>query len=161
MTSSASESHNGAGVAVPPPLVFLGLLAVGVLADRLVTGWSVDLPGLSRYTLAVVLGAAGFFFLAGAIRLFRRAGTRPEPWKPTTAIVTTGIYGVTRNPMYVGMAFIHAALAIAFASPSALVLLLVALLIIRYAVIAKEERYLEASFGAEYLAYKSRVRRWI
>jgi protein-S-isoprenylcysteine O-methyltransferase Ste14 len=161
VTSSGSELQNGAGVALPPPLVFVGLLTVGVLFDRLVTGWFVDLPGFSRYTLAVVLAAAGLLLLAGAIRLFRRAGTRPEPWKPTTAIVTSGVYRLTRNPMYVGMAFVHAAIAIAFASPTALVLLPVAILVIYQHVIRKEERYLEAIFGAEYLAYKSRVRRWI
>src|SRR5688572_13326897 len=98
MTASTNEFRDGAGVVVPPPLVFLGLLAIGVLADRLVTGWSAALPGFSRYTLAAVLAAAGLAFIVGAMKLFRRAGTRPEPWKPTTAIVTGGVYGVTRNP---------------------------------------------------------------
>lgn len=160
MTSSADGFEDGAGVVVPPPLVFAGLLAAGVLIDRLVTGWSMELPGSSGYVLAVTLAAAGLAFIVGALKLFRRAGTKPEPWKPTTAIVTTGVYQVTRNPMYVGMAALHAAVAIAFASPTGLVLLVPALLVIRLSVIAREERYLEGKFGDEYLAYKGRVRRW-
>ena len=63
--------------------------------------------------------------------------------------------------MYLGMALIHAGLAFAFDGPIALLLLPLVLIIIRTQVIAREERYLEAKFGDEYLGYKARVRRWL
>lgn len=161
MSSSRAEFRDNPGVAAPPPLVFAGILAMGVFADRYVTGASMALPALSRQALAVVLGCVGLVFLVGALGLFHRVGTRAEPWEPTTKIVTSGVYKVTRNPMYVGMAFIYAAIAIALGSPVSLVLLPVAILVIHHGVILREERYLQLKFGAEYLDYKSRVRRWI
>jgi protein-S-isoprenylcysteine O-methyltransferase Ste14 len=161
MSSSDSKFRDNPGVAAPPPLVFAGILAIGALADSYITGASLTLPAIYRYPLAIVLGCFGLIFLGGALGLFRRAGTRAEPWEPTTRIVTNGIYRVTRNPMYVGMALVYAAIAVAGGSPFALALLPVAVLVIHYGVVLREERYLQEKFGAEYLSYKARVRRWL
>ncbi len=78
-----------------------------------------------------------------------------------TAIITGGPYAYTRNPLYVALALFHGAVAIAAGNVWALLLLAPALLVVRYFVIAREERYLEAKFGEEYLRYKARVRRWL
>ncbi|GLS32505.1 Protein-S-isoprenylcysteine O-methyltransferase Ste14 [Mesorhizobium albiziae] len=161
MNPSPTKSRDNPGVIAPPPLVFAGILALGVLADRYVTGASIAVPAFGRQALAVVLACAGFIFLGGALGLFRRAGTRAEPWQQTTAIVTGGVYRFTRNPMYVGMALVYAAIAVAAGSPVALLLLPAAVLAIHYGVILREERYLRAKFGAEYVEYKSGVRRWL
>ena len=83
------------------------------------------------------------------------------PMKPTTALVTSGPYRVTRNPMYVGMAFLYAGLALSLGVIWALALLPAVLLMVDRLVIAREERYLEAKFGEEYRDYKRRVRRWL
>ncbi|TIP23013.1 MAG: isoprenylcysteine carboxylmethyltransferase family protein [Mesorhizobium sp.] len=157
----SGDTRDHPGVIAPPPLVFAGFLAAGVLADRYVSGWSLPLPALPAKVLAVLLGGAGVIFLADALGLFRKAGTRPEPWQPTTAIVTSGVYRVTRNPMYVGMAHVYAALALAVGSPLAMALLPAAILVIHRGVILREERYLERKFGDEYMAYRARVRRWL
>jgi protein-S-isoprenylcysteine O-methyltransferase Ste14 len=161
MTAVQDQSPDHPGVIAPPPLVFAGFLAAGALADRYVSGWLLPLPALPAQVMAVLLGGAGLVFLAGALGLFLSAGTRPEPWQPTTAIVTSGVYRVTRNPMYVGMALVYAALALALGSPLALALLPAAVLVIYRSVILREERYLERKFGSEYRAYKARVRRWL
>lgn len=161
MTAVSSGTRDHPGVIAPPPLIFAGFLAAGVLSDRYVSGWSLQLPVFAAQAMAVLLGGAGLVFLAGALGLFRRAGTRPEPWQPTTAIVTGGVYRVTRNPMYVGISLVCAGLALTFGSPLALALLPVAVMVIHRSVILREERYLEEKFGAEYLAYKARVRRWL
>ncbi|TJW95650.1 MAG: isoprenylcysteine carboxylmethyltransferase family protein [Mesorhizobium sp.] len=76
-------------------------------------------------------------------------------------MVTSGVYRVTRNPMYVGMAPVYAALALALGSLIALILLPAAVLVIHRRVILREEQYLEGKFGSEYRAYKVRVRRWL
>jgi protein-S-isoprenylcysteine O-methyltransferase Ste14 len=88
-------------------------------------------------------------------------GTRPEPWQPTTAITTQGIYAWTRNPMYLGMAALQVAAAIALASVGALLTTTSSLIVVDRYVIRREERYLEGKFGTSYLAYKARVRRWL
>lgn len=159
MVPPSTEFRDSPGVVVPPPLIFAGILTVGVFADWFVAGLFFDFRG--RYLLATVLGCISLALLAAALGLFRRAGTRPEPWRPTTAIVKSGVYRITRNPMYLGMALAYAAIAIAFGSLLALILLPAAILIIHYRVILREERYLETKFGTEYIAYKTRVRRWI
>lgn len=161
MSASETFRNDTPGVIAPPPLVFASFLILGVASDRLFLGGSSYLPEVLRYVLAPALILAALVFLAGALGGFRRARTRAEPWEPTTAIVTGGVYRITRNPMYVGMALAYAGLALAADSPAALALLVPAVLVIQHGVILREERYLEAKFGGEYLRYKTRVRRWL
>ncbi|MEQ1688928.1 MAG: isoprenylcysteine carboxylmethyltransferase family protein, partial [Sphingopyxis sp.] len=73
----------------------------------------------------------------------------------------TGIYSHTRNPMYLGMVSVFLGLAVAMSSLGALLLAMPVMVIIRTQVIAREEAYLTAKFGAEYTAYLARVRRWL
>lgn len=148
-------------VRFPPPLVYLGLLLTGFAAERWLPWHSFGVDRIWLAAAGFLLAVAGVLTVGAAIGLFRRAGTAPEPRLTTQRIVDTGIYGRTRNPMYVGMALIYAGLAVAFDGPAALALLAVVLLIIRTQVITREERYLEAKFGDEYRAYKARVRRWL
>jgi len=92
---------------------------------------------------------------------FRMANTDVRPWKPSTALVTTGIYRYTRNPMYAGLTLIFLGVALLADSVITLALLPPLLVVIATAVIRREEHYLEITFGEEYRQYKRRVRRWI
>lgn len=158
---SGDGSRSGpdhAGVRFPPPLIFLIPLLVGLAYDSL---WFAGQLASVGWNLAGgLLVLAGFGLLAASAPRFRRAGTSIEPWKPTSNIIDDGIYGRSRNPIYLAMAFVYAGLSVAAASLPALILLVPALLVIRYYVIAREEAYLKAKFGEEYLSYKARVRRW-
>lgn len=156
-----SDTRDHAGVIVPPPLIYLAFLGAGLAIDFLVVRAATGVAPAPRYGLAVLLAAAALGLGGGALFRFHRAGTNPEPWRPTTAIVTTGVYRFTRNPMYVGMALLYAAVAVAADSLVALALAVPLLLVIRYGVIAREERYLEAKFGDDYRRYKAGVRRWL
>jgi protein-S-isoprenylcysteine O-methyltransferase Ste14 len=161
MSASETIRNDTPGVIAPPPLIFLSFLLAGIAADPFLFGTSTALPEALRYGLGAAMALAAAVFLIGALGGFRVARTRAEPWKPTTAIVTGGVYRFTRNPMYVGMALAYAGAALALDSPSALLLFAPALLVIRHGVVLREERYLEAKFGGEYLRYKARVRRWL
>ncbi|MBA4049317.1 MAG: isoprenylcysteine carboxyl methyltransferase [Sphingomonas sp.] len=152
-----SSKDRGAAISFPPPLVYLGLWLAGLAIERFVTLPRLGLP----WPLGAGLAAAGLALIAAAIGLFRRRGENPEPWTPTNAIVDTGIYGWTRNPMYMGMAIVHLGLALAFDSVAALTLLPVAMAIIQTQVIAREEAYLREKFGTAYTDYCGRVRRWL
>jgi protein-S-isoprenylcysteine O-methyltransferase Ste14 len=105
--------------------------------------------------------AVGFVLAIWAVVTIRKAGTRVETNKPTTAIVANGPYRVTRNPIYIGMFLGLTGLAIGFDNLWVLATLVPFYLVIRYGVIAREEAYLERKFGAVYRGYKSRVRRWL
>ena len=158
----SDETTNGAdnpGVIAPPPLIFAGALAAGLLANRLY-----PVPFLPR-DLSRALGWPSVFAGLGigllGFRQMKRAQTNVQTRKPTTAIVSEGPYRYTRNLLYVGMTLIYGGFtARANALPAAL-LLPVVLSVMRRGVIEREERYLERKFGDEYLRYKARVRRWI
>jgi protein-S-isoprenylcysteine O-methyltransferase Ste14 len=151
--------HDTAGVVAPPPLIFLAGLALGFGLEALLPGAS--LPGLVRWVLGGVLVVAGVALLASFSTAFNRKGTAMEPWKPTTAIVTTGPYRFTRNPAYLGMALVYIGIALLAEAVWVLAPLPFVLSAIDRGVIAREERYLQRKFGREYLDYKMTVRRWI
>jgi protein-S-isoprenylcysteine O-methyltransferase Ste14 len=151
--------RDSAGVVAPPPFIYLGGLALGFVIEALLPGASV--PGALRRVGGGVLLVAGLALLASFNTAFGRKGTAVEPWKPTTAIVTTGPYRLTRNPAYLGMALVYVGIALLAGALWALVPLPFVLIVIDRAVIAREERYLERKFGGEYLDYKAGVRRWI
>jgi protein-S-isoprenylcysteine O-methyltransferase Ste14 len=96
-----------------------------------------------------------------ASETFRRRATAVQPWKPSTALVGGGPYGFTRNPIYVGFALVYVGVAVLSRSWTMLALLAPCLILTDRGVIAREERYLSAKFGADYDAYRARVRRWL
>ena len=159
MSDDARETPDNPGVIAPPPLIYAGALATGLLANRLYP--IAFLPrGLSR-VLGWPLIVGGPVVGSLGLREMKRADTNVDPREPTTAIVTGGPYRFTRNPLYLSMTLIYAGItALANALPAAL-LLPVVLHIMRRGVIEREERYLARKFGDEYLDYKARVRRWI
>ena len=151
------------GVRFPPPLIFLLGLGAGFALDVLLFHWNLVSPSL----LPVLRGLAGLFALVALVLLglalggFRRKGNDPRPWREDTAFVEDGIYRHTRNPMYVGMALIYAATALAFNTLWPLITLGPVIVVIHYYVIAREEAYLADRFGQTYLDYCTRVRRWL
>ncbi|MEP6840470.1 MAG: isoprenylcysteine carboxylmethyltransferase family protein, partial [Bradyrhizobium sp.] len=102
----------------------------------------------------------GCFLGVSAVNAFRVAATPVEPWKPTAALVTHGIFKGMRNPMYVGGLLILAGLAVLLASDWMLVLTILLIPVLHYGVVLREERYLNAKFGAPYQAYQTMVPRY-
>ncbi|MEN5115257.1 isoprenylcysteine carboxylmethyltransferase family protein [Brevundimonas diminuta] len=156
---SARGDH--AGVLAPPPLIYLAFLLAGFGIGQLIGEPSLGLAVEWRRGLAFVLVIGGLLLDGIAAGTFRRLGTPPEPWKPTTALATGGLYRFSRNPIYLGFGLTYIGFAVAMDSPLALAMLPPCLIVIDRFVIAREERYLSARFGAEYEAYKGRVRRWL
>jgi protein-S-isoprenylcysteine O-methyltransferase Ste14 len=107
------------------------------------------------------LVVAGLAVAIWGRNLMIRAGTNVEPYKPTTAIVDKGPFAYSRNPLYLCLLAVYLGIALLSGSGWLLILGVPLLLIMRYGVIAREERYLETKFGETYLAYKRRVRRWL
>ena len=120
-------------------------------------------PGvdLVHWIVAGSLILIGLALAAAGIRNFSRAGTPVPTNQPTRALVTTGIHGWTRNPIYLGMFLVYGGIGIAARSPWILILALPLAITIRYGVVAREEAYLERRFGDAYRDYKARVRRWL
>lgn len=147
-------------VRFPPPLVFIGFILLGLVADRLFAPPPPAMPPAVGWA-GLALATAGLALIAVAIGLFRKAGENPEPWTPSETIVESGPYRLTRNPMYLGMAAVQLGFGLWWPSIGVLVSLPIAVILIDRFVIAKEERYLRATFGAAYDGYCRQVRRWI
>lgn len=149
-------------IARPPRIAYL-LLAIGAILERL-SPWPFLPAGamaILRYGLGAGLAAIGLILMTHALRAFRKAGTNVETPKPATALVTHGIYGRSRNPMYVSLLLLFAAVAVFANSAWFGLLLVIYFAVLRVGVIAPEERYLEQKFGGAYGAYRAHVRRWL
>lgn len=156
----ADHTTRTAGVIAPPPLIYATGLALGLLGDRLLALPRLFEANAVAWGVVAVLALIGGGCIAAALGRFGAAGTPAEPWKPTRALATGGIYRWTRNPMYLGMALLLLAAGVGFASPGIIALFPLVILVIDRLVIAREERYLVGLFGAEYADYCARVRRW-
>jgi protein-S-isoprenylcysteine O-methyltransferase Ste14 len=151
-----------AGVIARPPLLFLAALLLGFVSDRLLPlPFPVPTIDLVRWIIAGSLILIGLTLFAAGIRNFSQARTPVPTNEPTRALVTTGIHGWTRNPIYLGMFLVYGGVGIAVRSPSILILTLPLAIAIRYGVVAREEAYLERCLGDTYRDYKVRVRRWV
>jgi protein-S-isoprenylcysteine O-methyltransferase Ste14 len=158
MTPGPGEA--AAGAPLPPP----ALLVVSILLGFLLGRWApVPLPlsvAAGRVAGAVLL-IGGLVLGVAAMRALAGAGTSPIPHRPSRTLVARGAYGVSRNPLYVSMALVLGGVALVARSAWHLVMLVFFLAAIDRLQIRREERYLEAKFGDEFRAYRSRVRRWI
>jgi protein-S-isoprenylcysteine O-methyltransferase Ste14 len=146
---------------VPPLLVALIVaLAMGGIASFTPT---LDIDGMLRAAVAIVVAAAGIAVGLAGILAFRRATTTVNPMTPGNAssLVTGGIYRVTRNPMYVGVAIVLVGWAVFLASPWALVGVLAFVAYLTRFQIVPEERALASRFRDAYASYAARVRRWL
>ncbi|MGX9574210.1 methyltransferase family protein [Mesorhizobium sp. f-mel] len=155
----AGQTDNGtAGVIARPPLLFLAAFLIGFVLDRLLR---LPFPIPGAWIIGGSLIVIGFALFAAGIRNFYRAATPVPTNEPTRVLVTTGIHGWTRNPIYLGMFLIYGGIGVAAQNIWILVLTLPLAILIRYGVVAREEAYLERRFGDTYLDYKQSVRRWL
>jgi protein-S-isoprenylcysteine O-methyltransferase Ste14 len=151
-----------AGVIARPPLIFLAALLLGLACDHLLPlPLAIPEAGLVHWIIAGCLIVIGVALAAAGIRDFSRAATPVPTNQPTRALVTTGIHGWTRNPIYLGMFLIYGGIGVAARSPWTLILALPLAITIRYGVVAREEAYLQRRFGDAYRDYMARVRRWL
>jgi protein-S-isoprenylcysteine O-methyltransferase Ste14 len=142
-----------------PPFIYLSSIVLGLVIHF---AWPAQLvpPAISTPVGAIVTLAAIALFIS-AIRAFRAAGTPTPGNRPTTAIVSTGPYRFSRNPIYLAFSFFQLGLALWVNSVGLLITLVPAVALMSLVVIPREERYLQARFPAEYLPYKASVRRWL
>jgi protein-S-isoprenylcysteine O-methyltransferase Ste14 len=163
MSESGGEpAADTAGVVARPPVIFLGYLAAGFVLNYF-WPWRIvgeALAGDVRVALGAAAAIAGIAIGVIAFVHFRRAGTAVPTWQPTTALVTSGPYRHSRNPIYVAQTLVYLGIALIGDNLWALLLVVPALMMIRYGVIAREEIYLGRKFGAPYGDYMNTVRRW-
>lgn len=143
-----------------PPLLFLGCLLAGWGAGRLLP-WGLGLPGQARLGTGALMVGLGVGLAGWGLLTFRRMGTTPEPNGTASALLTSGPFRFSRNPLYLAQLATLAGLGFLLDSVWILVLVPAQALLLDRLVIAREEVRLRAQFGAAYEAYVRRVRRWL
>jgi len=152
------KSDNAGVITIPPIIYLVGILLglmihyiypIGFLSESIST-WS----GVLLLLMAIPI-------VLFAVLAFKRAETPIDVNKPTTGIVIYGIYRLSRNPMYVSLAFVYLGIACWVNSLWILMFMVPVLVVVNQGIIKREEQYLVQKFGDEYLRYKSEVRRWI
>jgi protein-S-isoprenylcysteine O-methyltransferase Ste14 len=157
--TTENKRRRHAAVKFPPPAIFVLLILLGFALGFLMplgTGLPPALAALGYVFVAA--GIAIALIVAGA---FKRANTAIEPWKPTTSLVTDGLYAWSRNPIYAGFCLFNLGVGIAANNLWIVLSIFAGAWLVYKVAIEKEERYLEREFGQEYLDYKTRVRRWL
>ena len=142
-----------------PPAVPVVATGLGIALQRFERLALVARP--ASWWIGGALIAAWLVLAALANYQFRRAGTTPNPFGDVTAFVTGGVFGFTRNPMYLGLVLLQAGVAFILSNGWVLLLVVPTIIVLDRLVIAGEERYLDAKYGATYAAYRNRVRRWL
>jgi protein-S-isoprenylcysteine O-methyltransferase Ste14 len=158
-SASASPDRDNSGVRIPPPLVYFAAILIGAATDRFIpirvlptglTGWL----GGALVLLALILAGLSF-------REFGKAKATIRPDHPVSALVTTGPFRYSRNPLYLVLSTLQLGIGIWLNSVWVILLLVPVLAWVRWRVIALEERYLIRKFGQVYLDYQAQVRRWL
>ena len=154
-----SDERDDPGIKVPPPLIYLLPLVLGLVLDT-----RARVPFLPRgvaRALGWPLVGGGAALNGWFLRTIREADVPIRTDRPVPRLTTEGPFRHSRNPSYLALAMIYAGIAALRNSLWAALLLPLVVYVIRREVIGREERYLERAFGEEYLAYKARVRRWV
>ena len=149
------------GVRFPPPVLFAAGVAAGWLLDRFLRPLPFPIDGELLEWLGVSLASVGLAMLAWGVLTFRAARTAVVPTRAANRLVAGGPYRFTRNPMYVGLTLLYVGVAALLDSAWPLLALPIVLALLVRLVIRREEAYLADAFGADYAAYRTRVRRWM
>jgi protein-S-isoprenylcysteine O-methyltransferase Ste14 len=146
---------------IPPPAVAL-FLALLMWVTSSVTP-SLEVPFGVRVATTLALACIGQSISITGMVAFRRAKTTMNPMKASAAssLVSNSVYRFTRNPMYLGLLLTLLAWAAFLSNPLAVLWVPVFVLYVNRFQITPEERVLSSLFGAEYAAYRNRVRRWL
>lgn len=146
---------------IPPPVVALLGAASAWLLAHFTPGFTYPLP--ARIPITVCLVLAGISVALSGVLAFRKAGTTPNPHTPekSTSIVQGGPYRFTRNPMYLGLAFVLAGYCVYLANPLTVVAVVGFIAYLTRFQIMPEERILLENFAETYAQYTRSVRRWL
>ncbi len=154
-----ADDQDNPGVNVPPPLIYMVPLILGLLFDR-----RAHLPFLPRGAargLGWPLIGGGVVLNGWFLQTMHDAEAPIRTNKPVPRLTTEGPFRYSRNPSYLALAMIYAGIAVVRNLLWAILLLPLVVYVIQREVIGREERYLERTFGEEYLDYKAKVRRWV
>jgi len=160
MTNQFDKSK-GPGVYIPPPLFYVFTFLLAIFIQKRIPISIALFHSLYAKILGVIFIVFALFFLVRSLRQFFLSKNTVILIRPASSLQTTGIYAITRNPMYVGLVILYLAIACFVGNWWNVILLPLLLLLIQEYVIKREEKYLTVEFGLEYENYKTKTPRWL
>ena len=149
------------GVYIPPPLIYVVVFLAAVFIQKKI---SID-DSTFHLQIVKITGVlfliVSLFFMVTSLRQFFISKNTLILIKPASSLQTNGIYSITRNPMYVGLALVYLGISCFVGNWWNVILFSLLLLIVQEYIIKREEKYLLRRFGEEYAVYKAKVRRWL
>ena len=155
------NSKDSPGVYIPPPLFYVVIFLIALFIQKIVVINDAVFHSDVTKIVGVSLFVIALLFLFTSLRMFFNSKNTLILIKPASSLQINGIYNISRNPMYVGLAIVYLGVACFIGNWWHLILFPILLLLVQEFIIDREEKYLFRRFGQEYLDYKSKVRRWI
>lgn len=149
------------GVYIPPPLVYVLTFLAAVFIQKIVAINNAVFRLQLTKLVGILLLAISLVFLYTSLRKFFLTKNTLILIKPASSLQTTGIYNISRNPMYVSLTLIYLGLTCLIGNWWNIILFPILFFILQEYIIKREEKYLERAFGIEYTNYKRKVRRWL
>lgn len=157
--NTPAPNGDSAGVVAPAPIFFVIASAIGAVLEWLHPSTLLAQP-YARFVGAILIAISMALFAAVLVQM-ARAKTSFDANKPTSTLITSGVFRVCRNPTYLSLVLLQAGLAFAFQSLWLLLLVVPAVAVTHWGVVVREEQFLKRKFGSEYVKYARRVRRWL
>ena len=159
--SNPINKSKGPGVYIPPPLFYVLFFIASVFIQKKIPIEDTLFQLRSIKVLGIIFLIVAAFFLARSLRQFFQSKNTVILIKPANSLQKTSIYGISRNPMYVGLAVVYLGITCFIGNWWNIILLPLLILIVQEYVIKHEEKYLASEFGQQYEEYRSKVRRWL
>ena len=148
------------GIYIPPPLIYIAIFFAAVPVQRFLPLDRTFFDTTTSKIIGLIVFLVGLVFIFPALQRFFRTKNTLVTIRPANSLQTTGIYAVSRNPMYIGLLLFYIGLSFIVGNWWNLVLLPFLVLIIQEYVIKREEKYLGRRFGQSYSDYRAKVARW-
>lgn len=161
MKTNQSDKSKGPGVYFPPPLFYAFTFSVAIFIHKRIQFGDTFFRMKATKGFGIIFLISALFFLFRSLRQFFLTKNTVILIKPATSLQTTGIYSLTRNPMYLGLALLYLGLTCFFGNWWNIILFPLLILLVQEFIIKPEEKYLEHEFGIDYEKYSSKVRRWL
>ena len=155
------NKEDSPGVYIPPPLIYVLVFLAAIFIQKKI---SID-DSIFHLQITKIVGVLfliiSLLFLITSLRQFFISKNTLVLIKPASSLQVNGIFSITRNPMYVGLALVYLGISCFVGNWWNIILFPLLLLIVQEYIIKREEKYLLRRFGKEYVVYKTKVRRWL
>lgn len=149
------------GVYIPPPLIYAAVFGIAVFLQKEIGIDNSLFQTRSILFTSILFFVLALYFMIRSLNQFIRTKNTVVTIKAAESLQITGIYKITRNPMYVSLVLVYLGLTCLIGNWWNIILLPLLLLVVQEYVIKREEKYLARKFGNEYMDYRQRVRRWL